>query len=1270
MVRVAQFKDTVRIWGADVVLQVDGNTVRSVSGVFIPSIAAGTKPALDLREAVKRAIIALQNDPPRQDDRERASLAAAFAKPQLADHELILFNPSLFERGGDATALAYRLVLTAPDDNVSATVIVDAQTGKVWLSFANHQSARNRVVRDANGVATREGALCYRENGPVGTPSQDCIAAFTNTGLTYDYFFNTFGRDSFDGAGATMVAVVRFGIFDNAFWDGEITIFGSGFATLDVVAHEWTHAVTQYAILPEGLIYYGQSGALNESFSDVFAAMIDRDDWLMGEDTPAGAIRSLANPPFYDQPDQVRNYVCTNWDNGGVHINSGIPNKAAYLMAEGGTFNSRTVPAIGREATEQIFYRALTRHLVSNATFIDMYNALLAAAAALYGTSSVQYQATQTAAQAVELDRAPYCGEPITPDQYEPDGSVASAKSIAVNDSAQSHNFHIAGDQDWMTFQAVRGNVYTIQTGNLQRDTDTVLALFGSNGAVLLAQNDDDGGTYASRIDWLAPVDEQLYVRVTNFGNRIGAQTGYEVAITMTPAVVAADAYEPDNTQSAAKLMTVGGAAQRHNFHHAGDHDWVQFSATAGSTYLIETLNLGVLSDTVLELYDGSGNRLAYNDDNGSSRASRITWNAPASATFFVRVFNYHSAAYGAATAYDLRVTAIPPVPGDAYEPDNALSAARPIAVDGAVQSHTFHIAGDQDWAFFDAAANTSYVIETLDLAAGCDTVLELYTSDETLLAYNDDYNGLASLIGYTPMIPQRLFVRVHHYSDIAGHDQLRYALRVTSVSAAAADAYEPDDTAATAREVLPGTLEEPHVTRHNLHVAGDHDWVRITAIAGNVYLFETAALEERSDTVITLFAADGTSVIAENDDGGRGFASRLTWIAPANGVYYLRVRHYHSGVGGERTGYNLSIGTSGVSVPPDAYEPDNAFAEAKPFRIGSAQYHNFHVIDDEDWVYFDAVAGNEYIIFTSDLGIRTDTVLELYNRSGALIIANDDYINLASLIVWTATATDRFFVKVRQYRRNDYGVDADYYLNINRSAPDAYEPDNTLDTAHPITVNGAAQIHTFHVPDDQDWLVFAATAGVSYRIETFNLAACSDTVISLYNSTGDLLYIDDDSGGGRASRIDWTALSSANFYISVKHYFITAFGDCTAYHVRVAAGANIGDPYEPDDTLATAQPFNGMAQRHTFHVAGDQDWIYVDVVAGNSYAVRTFNLGLCSDTVLQLYDSDGILVAENDDYEGTLASRIEVTVPADTRLFFKVMNYKPSQSGNAPNTI
>jgi bacillolysin len=217
-------------------------------------------------------------------------------------------------------------------------------------------------------------------------------------GKVYDYYKNTFNRNSFDNNGATIRSTVHYSRnYNNAFWNGSQMVYGDGDGTtfrplsgaLDVVAHELTHAVTERTA---GLEYQYQSGALNESISDTFGVFLDKGDYLMGEDvyTPnkAGdALRSLSNPSLYGQPENMSGYVNTTSDNGGVHTNSGIPNKAAYL----------TISSLGTSVAEKIYYRALTVYLAPQSDFSDARASLLAAAADLYGTGSSQYNAVASA---------------------------------------------------------------------------------------------------------------------------------------------------------------------------------------------------------------------------------------------------------------------------------------------------------------------------------------------------------------------------------------------------------------------------------------------------------------------------------------------------------------------------------------------------------------------------------------------------------------------------------------------------------------------------------------------------------------------------------------------------------------------------------------------------------------------------------------------------------------------------------------------------------
>lgn len=225
---------------------------------------------------------------------------------------------------------------------------------------------------------------------------RSAVSASMNMSTAFEYYKRTFGRRAIDNNDQSMISIVHVTMggesMGNAFWNGRIMAYGDGDANFkgfagsqDVGGHEMTHGVVETTA---NLIYQNQSGALNESFADVFGIMIDRDDFLLGEDIMMPgrgiALRDLSNPANPDligpQPghmNQFRN-MPLDQDNGGVHVNSGIPNHAAYLM----------IQAIGREKTEQIYYRALSNYLVRDSKFIDARNAIERAAKDLFGDGS------------------------------------------------------------------------------------------------------------------------------------------------------------------------------------------------------------------------------------------------------------------------------------------------------------------------------------------------------------------------------------------------------------------------------------------------------------------------------------------------------------------------------------------------------------------------------------------------------------------------------------------------------------------------------------------------------------------------------------------------------------------------------------------------------------------------------------------------------------------------------------------------------------------
>jgi len=215
------------------------------------------------------------------------------------------------------------------------------------------------------------------------------VSAHYNASLVYDYFLETHDRTSIDGKAGTVISMTNLknedgDDEDNATWNGKWISYGNGrvyfkpFAgALDVAAHEFTHGVVEWTAALE---YSDESGALNESFSDIFGLMVDRDDWTLGEDIvnieyfPNGCLRSLEEPELGNQPSHYDDYVV----GGGVHTNSGIPNRAFYIIAS----------EMGKEKAEQIYYRALTTYLTRSSDFLDLRIGLEQSAIDIYGSNS------------------------------------------------------------------------------------------------------------------------------------------------------------------------------------------------------------------------------------------------------------------------------------------------------------------------------------------------------------------------------------------------------------------------------------------------------------------------------------------------------------------------------------------------------------------------------------------------------------------------------------------------------------------------------------------------------------------------------------------------------------------------------------------------------------------------------------------------------------------------------------------------------------------
>jgi Zn-dependent metalloprotease len=350
----------------------------------------------------------------------------------------------------DANGIATSSTFSA--NNVGGYYVIQATVTGVGGS-ADFQITNIGDVRTytANNTATLPGSFLCDQTQPNCTNWSNsnfhADEAHKYAIGTYNFYATNFLRDSIDNNNIPIISSVHYCSpsfvcpYANAFWSGEQMVYGDAYGfplADDVVAHELTHGVTQYE---SNLFYYYQSGAINESLSDVFGEYYDQtngqgnDDpsfkWRIGEDVLGlGILRSMINPPYYGDPDKMTSsyYSKDADDNGGVHSNSGVNNKAVYLMVEGNTFNGITVTGIGWKKIGVIYYEVNTNLLTSGSDYSDLYYAVQQACANLtgqLGITSGDCLQVKNALDAVEMNSQPIAN-------YNPDAPVCEADASVI----------------------------------------------------------------------------------------------------------------------------------------------------------------------------------------------------------------------------------------------------------------------------------------------------------------------------------------------------------------------------------------------------------------------------------------------------------------------------------------------------------------------------------------------------------------------------------------------------------------------------------------------------------------------------------------------------------------------------------------------------------------------------------------------------------------------------------------------------------------------
>lgn len=357
-------------------VHLDKSRVRALAGNYVTEIDTSSTPRISAERAEALA-------------RDFDKLATG----TLGVTSLRYVNLGLLGFDDRQTRLAWRVNLTS-----DKTMYIDAHTGARLYTSSRVMDSFDLELDNSNHNGPRTGLwFCgseerwFEEHGPVpgASPDAEGHLAFNNIRATYNYFRSTFGRDALDDDGEDIEVFVHVGTnWRNAHYKSQCDLmeFGDGWPVNDVMAHEYTHGIDDYEAELE---YANESGALDESFADIFAHFVDNADWLIGEDLPPlpavlppliPEMRDMSNPPSHGDRDRYSLKVANSNnpeesnDWGGIHINSGINNKAAFLLIAGGSFNGRNVRGIGQSKAQQLFYFVHTQFLLDTSNMIDARN--------------------------------------------------------------------------------------------------------------------------------------------------------------------------------------------------------------------------------------------------------------------------------------------------------------------------------------------------------------------------------------------------------------------------------------------------------------------------------------------------------------------------------------------------------------------------------------------------------------------------------------------------------------------------------------------------------------------------------------------------------------------------------------------------------------------------------------------------------------------------------------------------------------------------------
>ncbi|WP_353474149.1 hypothetical protein PVT71_19655 [Salipiger sp. H15] len=819
-------------------------------------------------------------------------------------------------------------------------------------------------------------------------------------------------------------------------------------------------------------------------------------------------------------------------------------------------------------------------------------------------------------------------------------GGTDTGEVLLVGETEGSR-IDYAYDQDWYAVDLQAGYIYTFTLTGDAASSDPLLnplvQLYDANGHWLR-----DAGIWTAEgamLEYTPDQDARVYASA---GSDWDEGTG-DFLLSL--------AAEVNNDTIPGSIATgevlVEGETQGSRIDYAFDQDWYAVDLQAGYTYTFTLTGDPASGDPLLnplmQLYDAEGFWLAEAWD----------WEGPGSVLEYspgaeTRVYASAGAAWDEGTG-DFLVSFAAEQNGDTIPGSIATGE---VLVEGETQGSRIDYAYDEDWFAVDLQAGYTYTFTLTGDPASAeplgDPLLKLFDADGYWLGDSYDWAGPGAVLEYTQGEDVRVYVSAGSWSDGGAGDFL------LTLSAEASEDAIPDTV--DTEEVLPvGGVQASRIDH-----SGDRDWFAADLLAGHTYVFsltgDAASPDPLADPYFRLYDAAG-DWLGENDDW-TGLDSLLYFTAPEDQRVYASAGAYGDYYTGD---YLLSLETLEVedAVP-------GSIQTLEVLLAGGAQASRIDHAADQDWYAVDLQAGNTYTFTLTGDPDSADPLgnplLQLYDGDGFLLLENDDWLGLNSLIEYTPVADLRVYVAAGTSGEEGTG---DFLLSLAVQAHEDGVPDDTGTTEE--LVPGVELAGRINYEGDRDWYGVQLVAGTTYVFDLTRDYASAEPLVDpyfrLYDAAGELL-VENDDYDGLNSRIYLTAESDARVYAAAGAFSDNATGD---YILSVADSADL-DTVPGDASTAEDLPLGGeIAGRVDFQ--GDDDWYRVQLVGGTTYRIDLLSDAdspdPLADPTLYLYDAEGGLVTSDDDGGEGLQSSLVYTPVADEVVYASARAFGDTGTGD-----